>query len=107
MNTVEDAYRELASGIVDFAAGRSWERACCKCEIYDKMASATYWLEGSGNIDRDALGWPDSSINIGQAAIFIRNNILATGGQRIWGLTFSLFPDGKFDLEYDYSRPKE
>ncbi|WP_139159434.1 hypothetical protein [Pseudomonas argentinensis] len=107
MNTVEDAYEELARGIVDFAAGRSWERACCKCEIYDRMASATYWLEGFGNIDRDAFGWPDSSINIGKAALFIRDDILAAGGQRIWGLTFSLFPDGKFDIEYDYSRPKE
>ena len=27
-------------------------------------------------------------------------------GDRIWGLTFTLYPTGKFNLEYDYNKPE-
>jgi hypothetical protein len=28
------------------------------------------------------------------------------GLDRIWGLTFTLFPTGKFKIEYDYNKPE-
>lgn len=30
---------------------------------------------------------------------------METTGQRIWGLTFTLYPDGRFNIEYDHDRP--
>jgi hypothetical protein len=38
--------------------------------------------------------------------VFLRNDLLKTTGQRIWGLTFTLYPDGKFYVEYDYNKPE-
>lgn len=40
------------------------------------------------------------------AARFLRDNLLKTTGQRIWGLTFTLYPSGKFNIEYDYNKPE-
>lgn len=39
------------------------------------------------------------------AALFIRDDLLSTTGQRIWGLMFTLYPDGKFNIDYDYKIP--
>lgn len=44
---------------------------------------------------------------INEACIFLRDDLLKTTGQRIWGLTFTLFPDGKFRIEYDYDKPED
>ena len=40
------------------------------------------------------------------ALLYLRDNLLQTTGQRIWGLTFTLWPDGKFKIEYDYDKPE-
>ena len=31
---------------------------------------------------------------------------LEAGGQRIWAVVFTLYPDGRFDVEYDYNKPE-
>lgn len=38
--------------------------------------------------------------------ISLRDQILAETGKRIWGLTFTLYPDGKYEIEYDYNVPE-
>jgi hypothetical protein len=38
--------------------------------------------------------------------LFLRDDLLRTTGQRIWGLSFTLFPDGQFKIEYDYNKPE-
>lgn len=43
---------------------------------------------------------------IPRALCFLRDDLLRTTGQRIWGLTFTLFPDGKFKIEFDYNKPE-
>jgi hypothetical protein len=40
------------------------------------------------------------------AALYLRDDLLRTTGQRIWGLTFTLYPTGKFKIEYDYNKPE-
>ena len=37
----------------------------------------------------------------------LRDDLLATTGARIWGLTFTLHPEGKFKIEYDYNKPED
>lgn len=41
------------------------------------------------------------------ASLALRNHILNLTGDRIWGLTFTLYPNGKFNIEYDYQKPKD
>ena len=41
------------------------------------------------------------------ASLFLRNHIINLTGEKIWGLTFTLYPDGKFEIEYDYDKPKD
>lgn len=48
-----------------------------------------------------------AAFEISDAIIGLRDHILRTTGQRIYGLTFTLTPDGKFTLDYDYDRPAD
>lgn len=106
MNTVEDAYNEFGRSIIDFISGRDWDSASCFCRIYDKMASSSWYLEHKGQRNSQSLGWGNSTIDTGKASLFLRDNLLKTTGERIWGLTFTLYPDGKFNIEYDYNKPE-
>ncbi|MEQ6475732.1 hypothetical protein [Comamonas sp. wu1-DMT] len=104
-NSIEEAYQELAKGCIDFVYGRSWDFSICQCEIFNKMASVTTSLTFNSEIQTSSIDWPDRSIDKGGAALFIRDDLQRATGQRIWGLTFTLFPDGKFKIEYDYNKP--
>lgn len=107
MNTAEDAYKKLASYVLAYEGDRSWESAGCKFLIYSKMASGSQWLVSGGM--RDEIGGFEGSEDALwaglDAALFIRDDLLSTTGQRIWGLMFTLYPDGKFNIDYDYKIP--
>lgn len=112
MNTgfvdVGDAYQAIKMDVLAFPNGRTWETVVGHYQVLSKMVSCRWWLTNGDQIDRK---W-----NNGQeifngaacdAAIYLRNDHLRATGKRIWGLTFTLFPDGKFDIEYDYNKPDE
>lgn len=44
--------------------------------------------------------------DIQKAVLDLRDTLFRTTGQRIWGLTFTLYPSGKFTIEYDYNKPE-
>lgn len=48
----------------------------------------------------------DEIVSPFEALKYIKNNILETTGQIIWGLVFTLYPDGRFNIEYDYNKPE-
>ncbi len=48
-----------------------------------------------------------AAFEISDAIIGLRDHLLQTTGQRIYGLSFTLYPDGKFSLDYDYERPAD
>ncbi|WP_323588157.1 hypothetical protein [Aliarcobacter butzleri] len=48
----------------------------------------------------------DDDYNIFQTLIYFQNKIFQETGKRIWGLTFTLYPDGKYEIEYDYNIPE-
>jgi hypothetical protein len=106
MNSVEDAYKELAKSVLDFVGTRDWDIGVCTSKTYSKMAQSSWYLIANGVKNAKAMGWGDSSIDTGGAALFLRDDLLRTTGQRIWGLTFTLFPDGQFKIEYDYNKPE-
>lgn len=104
--SVEQAYQELARSCIDFIQSREWSSATCQARILQKMARVSHDLDLNGQKEMVGLGWPDSSISPGGAALFLRDDLLRTTGQRIWGLTFTLYPTGRFNIEYDYNKPE-
>ncbi|MEZ7911488.1 MAG: hypothetical protein QMB55_06655 [Propionivibrio sp.] len=107
MRSIDEACGELALGIKDFVKDRPWDSASCECRLFHKMVQSSHWCINGGVKDTRGLDWPDTSIAVGDAATFLCNHILKTTGQRIYGLTFTLYPNGKFTLDYDYERPAD
>lgn len=106
MNSVEDAYQEIAKSIIDFISGRPWDYGVFESEIYSSMTKSIWYLAYDGLKNKKSIGWGDSSIDSGGAVFLLREDLLRTTGQRIWGVTFTLYPDGKFDVEYNYNKPE-
>ncbi len=106
MNT-EDAYKKIASHAVAEAGSCNWDSLIVEVKIFAKMAEISHWLM-DGNIKTQGDGAPPLDVRRDsfKAMLFVRDNILQTTGQRIWGLTFTLFANGKFNIEYDYNKPK-
>ncbi|MDQ5946721.1 MAG: hypothetical protein QG619_2151 [Pseudomonadota bacterium] len=107
IRSIDEAYGELVLGIKDFVKDRPWDSASYECRMFRKMVQSSHWCISGGVKDTSGLDWPDTSIAVGDAAIFLRDHLLQTTGQRIYGLTFTLTPDGKFTLDYDYERPAD
>ncbi len=103
---VEDAYNEIAKSLLDFPKERQWDKLILSSKIYQNMASISKLLVFKSIQDNKSKGWSSDSIDPCGAALFLRDNLLATTGARIWGLTFTLHPTGKFEIEYDYNKPE-
>ncbi len=106
MKNVEEAYQELAKSVLDFVSNREWDSGVCCSRIYSQMAKSSWHFVLDGIKNAKATGWGDSKIDAGGAALFLRDDLRRTTGQRIWGLTFTLYPTGKFNIEYDYNKPE-
>ncbi len=108
INNVELAYEKIAHYLTAFIGHRDWDSAACHFRILGKMARGNQWLVHNGVEERtgDFASTPDAVWDGLDAALFLRDNLLRTTGQRIWGLTFTLYPTGKFNIEYDYNKPE-
>lgn len=107
MKSVEAAYEKIAKGILWFTSESSWDFAQATSSIWSKSTQTSY----SRFLDDDCLRddkFPslDLSIQVSSALLYLRDDLLRTTGQRIWGLTFTLYPNGKFNIEYDYKKPE-
>jgi len=106
--SVEKAYETLAEYLIAFVGARPWDAAVCRMKIVEKMAAGSQWLDHSGvKDDQGGFEKDPSAIWAGlDAALFLRDEVLRATGHRIWGLTFTLYPTGKFNIEYDYTKPE-
>ena len=72
------------------------------------MAITDHFLISNGN--KTDIGWFENNSDAMwkwlDAAIFIRYRIVNLTGDRIRGLTFTLYFSSKFEIEYDYNKPK-
>lgn len=106
IDSVEHAYECIAKQILAFVDDRAWHSAGAKYEVFQASVGASWWREIDG--EKDAQGsFPPRGLSslATKSALFLRDDLLKTTGQRIWGLTFTLYPDGKFNIEYDYNKP--
>ncbi|MBT9160804.1 MAG: hypothetical protein DDT26_02100 [Dehalococcoidia bacterium] len=107
MNTVEDAYQVMADNLLWFVEGENWSLARAKSSVWSKSTQTSLsrrFVNHELNDDK----FPPANMVIAchHALLFLRDHILRTTGQRIWGLTFTLYPDGQFKIEYDYNKPE-
>lgn len=103
----QEAYYCLANTVMDFVKNRVFDKAFCKCEVYTNMVSTSCWLEHDGILDEKSIDWPDSQLLTDEAVYYLKDLLLQKNNHRIWGLIFTLYPDGKFEIEYDYDKPED
>lgn len=104
---VEDAYYAIAQAAMAFPAGRAWQSISSKYGVLSTMVSASWSIHTDSSVDETGKAPPKELRNAAMdAALYLRDDLLKTTGQRIWGLTFTLHPDGKFNIEYDYNKPE-
>ncbi|MFC0821376.1 hypothetical protein [Moraxella marmotae] len=101
-------YEFFAQELLCFIGTQKWQKAYIKYEVYDQMISIERWFVFEnqefwfGNEISDEI-WENSS----KSVYYIRDMVLENTGHRIRGLVFTLYPDGKFEIEYDYNKPKD
>ena len=106
MKSCDDAYHYLAQEVLSFVNERKWDSAGAKYEILNQSIGASWWLEFNGL--RDETGsFPsrETSALATDAVRFLSRDIVSNDGGRIWGLDFALYPDGKFNIVYEYKKP--
>jgi hypothetical protein len=110
IETVEQCYEAFAREILHFANAklRPWEQAVGIYGIFNTMVSSEWYVLSGGIKDEKGEAPPsDLSLLASDAVHFLRDNFLKTTGDRIWGLTFTLLPTGKFNIQYDYNKPED
>ena len=103
--------------VSDFIDSRRWEQAGFEVRIaHHSLTMHGLWLSDKGIVVRTVSSYEDGLPKWGDdvigdkaasAACLLRDHLLQTTGQRIYGLSFTLYPDGKFSLDYDYERPAD
>lgn len=104
-NNIEQAYGAIAQILISRISSGNWKSLVVSCKILSLSAgrSVAKKIDIFDNVEPFSCGLDAGTIL--DAAVYLRDDILKTTGQRIWGLTFTLYPTGKFNIEYDYNKP--
>lgn len=103
-----DAYEIFAKYLLTYAKSDEWEKLNLHIDIYHNMTRCFERLIFEEKEIDEYRTIPDDLSDLQMdAAFFLRNHIIKSTGNRIWGLTFNLYPDGKFEIEYDYNKPED
>lgn len=100
-HAVEEAYLELILGCLDFVRGRRWDSVTCHTLIDDRGTRSHLFLTYTDRIDREGGDQVDPSIDRAGAALFLRDGLPNNVCSLIRSLSFTLYPDGRFDVAYD------
>lgn len=108
MKSLEDAYQAISQEILSFVGSRSWESAKGIHQVLARSTSTKWSVVSNGEETRKGDLPPFEIASLASdAVLYLRDDLLKTTGARIWGLTFTLYPDGKFNIEYDYDKPAD
>ncbi|HJV74037.1 MAG TPA: hypothetical protein VJ654_07440 [Noviherbaspirillum sp.] len=102
MNSIEEAYSSIAANMKIAAGGESWHRLELHAYIFANMVRSEFMVSFADEVDETK--YVKSIIG---PCTFIRDHLLHTTGRRIWGLTFTLYPDNRFDIAYNYDKPAD
>ncbi len=105
MNT-EEAYKYIAQELVERADSLPWASLVGETIVYNNGLSSECWaVTAAGRAQTRIAASPTVSKNASDAAFFLRDDLLKTTGHLCYGFTFTLFEDGKFDIQYRYDNP--
>lgn len=105
---VEEAYQAIAEDVMAFPGERAWDEVVGKYGIYSTVVESRWWLVKDGCVDEKWNGGSeDFNLRAFSALRYLKDNILKSGGDRIWGLTFTVYPNGQFNIEYNYNTPED
>jgi|SRR5690554_2939603 hypothetical protein len=109
MNNVEEAYEAFAAYLISFIDGREWDVATCTFNVFYKMASGDHQFEKNGIVENKGGFTKNQAAMLDglDAALYVRDDMLKTTKNRVWRIIFTLYPNGKFNIEYDYNKPED
>ena len=102
------AYQSLSESLLFYSNDKKWDKLVLSTIIFYKMTQSSYMLIHKNEIvDKNIMIPIEILGNESDSLLFLRDHLLNLTGDRIWGLTFTLYPDGKFEIEYDYNKPED
>lgn len=107
IKNVEEAYKVIAQTLMNHAISADWVSLFLKAPILANGCGGVITTQRRRDCEDTDLPVGFDVFEIQTAALFLRDDLLRTSGQRIWELTFTLYPDGKFKLDYDYDKPED
>ena len=108
MNT-EEAYNILANVLFAHTQeNEKFDKLEMMTEIDDGVLTrqVTRYLDGKEFYPRLDIISSQAKDDARAASEFLRSNLLETTGDKIWGFTFTLYPDGQFNIDYTYDMPE-
>lgn len=102
----KEAYQALAETL-NGAADENWLELKAICPILSDGCGGvvtTQIVQGDGKLKDVPIGM--GVFDIEEACLALREYMFNLTGDRIWGLTFTLYPTGKFEIDYDYNKPE-
>ena len=104
----DEAYHILAKALLEHAGDDIWDKLVSNTEIFNKMSRFEKIIYSSEKVVEEYRELSnDILLSEHDAAMYLKEHIYNLTGDRIWGLIFTLYPDGKFEIEYDYDRPED
>jgi len=105
MQAVDESFTTIGSTLQGWSKS-SYSELRFSAPILGNNCGGMQFIERSHSGSESQLPFDWEGIGrINTACVFVRDQLLQTTGRRIWGLTFTLYPDGKFNVEYDYNKP--
>lgn len=111
-----DAFNSLAKSLLYCIGDENWDYATSVIAILPGMTSSGYswYYEGKRYGYFDGIGYLNGNevpldllLEESDACFFLQSDLMQRTGDRIWGLTFTLYPTGKFEIDYDYNKPED
>ncbi|WP_147695844.1 hypothetical protein [Vogesella mureinivorans] len=91
-----------------YVADDDWQYVVLESSIWEEstQTSLTRVVDGFAIVNDKSPPF-DLGIVCSRSLVCFRDEHLGTTGRRIWGLTFTLYPDGTYHIEYDYQKPAD
>lgn len=100
-------YQDLANSLLSDINSANWDKIILTADILvDTASSISFILYDKENDINQEVSF-ETVFSINDLLIELRNIMLNNTGHRIWGIVFTLYPDGKFEIEYDYNKPED
>lgn len=106
-NELSHIYQDLVNSLLANIDSIHWDKITLTADILvDNASGISFILYDKENEIYQDISF-DTVFNINDLLIKLRDVMLNNTGDRIWNIIFTLFPDGKFEIEYNYNKPDD